>query len=622
MVTKTALTDEQKLAAKHNKGPAIIEACAGAGKTTTLATAVHYACTHGIPSEKIRMVAYNAVAAENMAKKLKHQFSITDVACTTIHSFGMSLIRSHFKLVGFTEMPEFLEKTTGRRLLEEAIRKVAESSGMAPNQLKHAVHQIFQQGKKSVSVKNDVKLAKRVDQVLQHYQAAKLDLNLLDYFDMVSLAVTLLKNNRELMSQVGASIDLLLVDEIQDLTMVEAQLVCYLAKSAKAALLVGDPRQTIYGFKGSSLKVWNKIHSYLKPVAYSLSESFRVPTVNLNFVNAMDQDIGVGRPMISHQYGQKPCLFRANSPEEQYKWIAAQIKSLQTLKVPLEDMAIIARTRRSLVLLKNSGCLENLTLNEAYRKDKPGQAQKLLRALVRLVKWYMKTKGATGFKAVIALTKLLKAIGLTKADIDCVISEIEASGWEGMHIPKKPSELRYRRVLQLKNAVENASNLSPEAGMQVLIDALKPIAINKLGKKEKLAILCEFSEVKLAVRTCSHWNEVKTNSLPVASPPQSAGLTLTTAHGAKGEEWPYVFVINLIEGEFPYRMSVKEERLKEELCLFYVAITRASKGLFLIECPVYRNLFTKGSRKKLKGNFEQESSLTAAYASHLKLISK
>ncbi|MGJ0486642.1 MAG: UvrD-helicase domain-containing protein [Methylomicrobium sp.] len=188
MVTKTTLTNEQKLAAKHNKGPAVIDACAGAGKTTTLATAVHYACTQGIPAERTRMVAYNTVAAENMAKKLKHQFGITNVACTTIHSFGRSLIRSHFKLVGFTEIPEFLEKTTGRRLWEEeAIRQIAESCGMTPKQLKRAVHQTFQQGKKSVSVKNDAKLAKQVDQVMQHYQAAKLDLNLLDYSDMVSL---------------------------------------------------------------------------------------------------------------------------------------------------------------------------------------------------------------------------------------------------------------------------------------------------------------------------------------------------------------------------------------------------------------------------------------------------
>ncbi|MGJ0514260.1 MAG: UvrD-helicase domain-containing protein [Methylomicrobium sp.] len=614
MVTKTTLTDEQKLAAKHNEGPAVIEACAGAGKTTTLATAVHYACTNGIPAERIKMVAFNAVAAENMAKKLEYQFGITAVECRTIHSFGMSLICSHFQLVGFTKMPEFLEKKTNR-LLEEAMRKVTESRGMTPKQLRCSVHQTLQQGGKSVSVKNGAKLAKQVDQVLRQYEAVKFDLNLLDYSDMVSLAVKLLKNNRELMNQVGASIDLFLVDEIQDLTMVEAQLVCYLAKSAKAALLVGDPKQTIYGFKGSSLKVWNKIHRYLEPVVYSLSESFRVPTVNLNFVNAVGQDICAGQPMISHRNGRKPCLFRANSPEEQYKWIAAQIKSLQTLEVPLEDMAIIARTRQSLVLLKNSGCLENLELNEAYRKAEPGQAQKLLRALVRLVKWYVKTKRSTRFKAVIALTNLLKAIGLPKADIDRVVSQIEAIGWEGMNIPKKPNELRYRRVLRLKNAVEKASNLSPEAGMQVLIDALKPIAINKLGKKEKLAILCEFSEVKLAVRTCSHWNEVNTNSLPVASP-QSAGLTLTTAHGAKGEEWPYVFVINVIEGEFPYHMSVKDGGLEEELCLYYVTITRASKGLFLIECPVYRNIFTKGSRKKLKGNFEQESSFISSFLSH------
>ncbi|MCK9608680.1 MAG: ATP-dependent helicase [Methylomonas sp.] len=617
MVLRNVLTNEQQAAVDHTDGPGMIEACAGSGKTTTLAAAIHNACTQGVPPQRVQTVTFSNAAADNMQEKLLRQLGIMDVACDTIHSFGRKIVGANYPILGFAAEPKFSKKNTSK-LLEKAIGNIANKYGVERKALKAAVLQVLIQGLIPVSLREDANLCDLVDQVLANYQAAKLRHNLIDCSDMVLLPVTLFKEHPAILAATAEETDLFLVDEVQDLTMVEAQLVCYMAKSVKTALLAGDPKQIIYGFKGSSLKVWKKIVKFLNPKIYNLTESFRVPKSNLPLVNGVGEDIWSGQPIASSQKGLKPYLFKVSSVEVQAELIVKKVKALLASGVALNDIAIIGRTRHSLILLQNTQEFAGLPMIERYRTAKPGTAQKWLRGLIRVVKWFCKTNGVSEFKAIKALSMLLKAIGVPKKTRNVVLEQVVSNGWKYLHIAKKPNESRYRRVLALKNAVIRAARLTPEAGMQVMIDALKPIAINKLGKKEKLAILCELSAIKLAVRECTSWEDVGIRSLPIASP--QTGITLATVHGAKGKEWPYVFVINLIEGEFPHRLADAETGLEEERRLFYVAITRASRGLNLIECPLHRNIFTKGTRKKLTGIFDQPSSFIDAYAAHLKLI--
>ena len=98
-----------------------------------------------------------------------------------------------------------------------------------------------------------------------------------------------------------------------------------------------------------------------------------------------------------------------------------------------------------------------------------------------------------------------------------------------------------------------------------------------------------------------------------------AGIELTTCHGAKGREWQYVFLINVVEGELPFSFNMGDVKLDEEQRLLYVAVSRASKKLFIVESPVHRFMYTRG-RQKYHANLDRESTFVTDYGSQMKAV--
>jgi superfamily I DNA/RNA helicase len=164
--------------------------------------------------------------------------------------------------------------------------------------------------------------------------------------------------------------------------------------------------------------------------------------------------------------------------------------------------------------------------------------------------------------------------------------------------------------------VETAATLVPESGVQLLIDAIKPFMGNRFGKSEKLIVARDFSIVKLAMRGYKNWTDVRVKALP--APYSDTGVELSTCHGAKGREWQYVFLINVVEGEFPYQFKKEAVKLEEERRLFYVAASRASKKFFIVESPVCKNNF--GRSQKYLTNLESQSTFVGDYRPQLKAV--
>jgi DNA helicase-2/ATP-dependent DNA helicase PcrA len=445
----------------------------------------------------------------------------------------------------------------------------------------------------------------------------------IDYADMVSLPIQLLKENKsDIRKKVMTKIKHLLVDELQDITMKEAQFICYVAEQAESSVLVGDKKQSIYGFRGSDLKCWKKLEQKLNPTFYYLTESFRVPRSMLPLVNAIGSDIvGDDPKLTSSKKGFKPRLFRSSNNDEQSDFIVREIKQLLAKGVPAEEIAILGRTTKPLILFKNTLTMSGIEAKEAYRKS-DAKPEKALKSLIRITKWQAKVskKGKHLFKLVNALTRILKISGLPSKIQDKLINQVHADGLDGLCIPKKQGEKYYRRILALRKAVKEAASLPPETGGQYLIDALKPIMGSKFGKKEKTIITRDFSTIKLAMRAYKTWDDVDVNSLPTIYSKSKSCVELTTCHGAKGKEWQYVFLIHVVDGEFPCISHQKSAKLGEELRLFYVAVSRASKMLTIVESPVQKRKYF--NRKTMCINLQSESTFIKRYESELKLINR
>jgi DNA helicase II / ATP-dependent DNA helicase PcrA len=477
------LTIEQKAIIKHKRGPAVVTAGPGTGKTHVLCHRVKHLTNTGDSTEEIVMLTFSKAAALNMETRLEEQFEIDNVLCSTIHAYGYRIIRNNYLSLGFTATPKLKSKQLFKRLAN-IIKRVASRYHIDKRQLEKAVYSVVNDGKNISQIKQDNDLAKSTAEVLKRYQNLKLKKNWINFADMLTLPIQLFKAEPEILKQVRSQIKHLLVDELQDLTMKEAQLIYCLAKGTKSAVLVGDKKQNIYAFKGASIKCWEKLEKMLKPTCYYLTKSFRVPMQLLPLVNTVAADINDDPQLTSNRMGFKPRLFISANNDEQSSFIADEIKKLLAKGVPAKEIAILGHNRKPLALLKNALAMSGIDAIETYRKS-DGIPEKVLKSLMRITKWkaWSTGRGRHPFTLVRSLARVLDVTRLPWKLQENIIEQVCKDGLDALHVPKKQGENHYRLVLGLRKAVESAATLDPEAGVQLLIDALKPMMGNRFGKR-------------------------------------------------------------------------------------------------------------------------------------------
>ncbi len=170
---------------------------------------------------------------KNLVLTMSCVLQLTRLAYVSLWIIGQNL--------GFTAKPKVKTKLLNKRLAF-IVKKVAAQNKIPYKKLQNAVYRVTKEGKGSSSIKLDPSLSESVDEVLKRYKNGKLARNWVDFADMLNLPTQLLKDNPDIMKKIGANISHLLVDEVQDFSEKECQLIYYLAKYAKSAVLVGDTK--------------------------------------------------------------------------------------------------------------------------------------------------------------------------------------------------------------------------------------------------------------------------------------------------------------------------------------------------------------------------------------------
>lgn len=399
--------------------------------------------------------------------------------------------------------------------------------------------------------------------------------------------------------------------------------------------MVGDPKQAIYKFRGSDLTCWHKLEDLLskrfgsKLRYYCLTKSFRVPEQATGLVNAVAADINDDLPLISDRQGFVPRLFKAESNDQQSAFVAKVIKKLLAKKVDPEEIAILGRTRKTLYSMKSHLSHLGIAAVEDYRKSR-ATTEKVLRALIRITKHFARNLNnpETSIPPENSWYRLVNYLGLPEEIGDCVYDNVyvNGQGWGAFTVPKKigGSERLYRGIKNLKETVVKAAALEPEAGTQLLIDALSRFIHHRFGKETAL-IKRDLSETTITMRAYNSWTEIDLNTIPLVY--SKSGVQLHTIHGAKGKEWKYVFLINVVDKYLPFYFNGKSD-LDEERRLYYVAITRASERVTIIHSPVIGTSFpakrktTKGDPKRGKQVevLKKVSPFISSYQNHMKLV--
>jgi DNA helicase-2/ATP-dependent DNA helicase PcrA len=542
---KTSLR-EQRTIIQHQHGPLLVTAGPGCGKSTALLARIRFLIlSRKVKPEQILVLTFNEKTEQDLKRRLESMLGIqaTAVEIRTYHAFGLKLIRQHYSILGFSKEPQVLPKITN--LLEWQKRRQ----------------------------------------------------NLVDFEDMLIMPLRLVRRYPETFQKAIASYRHLLVDELQDINERQATLLRKLVKSPsmESAVFVGDRKQSIYAFRGALPEHWLRIEGIPNLKISPLSQTHRLPKSSLALVNGVGAEICDDPPLRSERVaGGRPQWRTFATSDDQADFIAKEVRRLLQHGVPAHEIACLARHRQNLGRLSQALAQRGIGSCELYRDQHDLEPVRKLIQLLRLVKDLRQAGTSVQKKAAVfarrrrSLEQLLQWFQVPPKTVGQICRQFATRGLEAIQVKKKPNEAFYRQVLAFRKALSEAIDCAePERAAQLLIDTLRGF----IGRRDPKLLdfyLKDLSEVKLKIRLYPNWQALSFKPLHPQDQEPTAAIQLMTAHGAKGKEWQYVFVIDCVEGHYPSCYVKTQKGIEEERRVFYVSITRHTEQLYLLQAPFPR----------------------------------
>ena len=588
------LNPAQREAVQAPDGPILVIAGAGSGKTRTLVYRVAWLVEQGISPQSILLLTFTRKAAQEMLTRVEEMLgtSCREVAGGTFHALAYRVLRRHGGAIGLTGPLTVMDRADavdimgrlgkslgfdrdhfmpGKKDLVELISRMANRG------------EAFEAGIRRFAPQWEAELP-RLIQWQQAFEQYKRDHFLLDYDDLLILALRLFEEQPETARRLSAQYQYVLVDEYQDTNLPQAQIVRHLTGVHGNIMVVGDDSQSIYGFRGAHFKnILEFPRLFPGARIVKLEENYRSSQAILDLANKV---ISFAPQQYSkclrahYPHGDLPRTVEFQYEEGQSQFVVNQVRELARQGVPLREMAVLFRAGH------HSFNLEiNLQKNGIPFAKYGGQ--KL-------------TEGAH-------IKDLLAYLKVARNPRDALSWERILKHLEGLG-PKRAGQI-IEGVLELEDwpdrvrLLEKHPRLQPQLGKlgtmlgALMEDADRPAeALETVWKyyQNLLPRLYEDTERRLRdieelLRVSQGYTDLDDfladlllDTSENREAPAQDLLTLSTVHSAKGLEFQVVFVIWLTEGRFP-SVHAREsfEELEEERRLLYVAITRAKERLFL-----------------------------------------
>lgn len=610
----------------------------GSGKTTTLTSRVGYLITHhGYNPQNVICCTFTVKASREMRERLCNLIGAdleSKLVMGTFHSICRRLLAVYGHLIGVPKGFGIADSSDSASIIKRIIKRL--NLSLDPKKARSKISSQKSKGKTPGDLrKSSQKQAEEQEfmTIFQEYESDLAASQLLDYDDLLLRCVDLLRAYPACVSNVEA----LLIDEFQDTNIIQFELMKLLAAKHKRITIVGDPDQSIYGFRSAEIKNLRQMKTtYPQTVVINLEENYRSASAILKLAQKLiEQD--AARPAkklkATRCYGTKPVLRRLPNPNEEALWIANEIKRIHMMTGPLlrhSDFAILLRSAYLSLLIEKALASQGIP----YRMV--GGQRFFDRAEIRILIDYLRTishpDNNQSFLAII--NNPSRKIGETIiAEMVRLAEERKISVWTvaqkvlvgdlafDKRFPTAAEQALGRLVAMIKNARQKVSTTLPANVPSMLID----LVVKSIGFEDYLrSKYKEDHEERLenVKELIAHASEVLVGSavdgsLPiidgVEQQPLNGGqevlaqflsnivlssevekggptdeisrVTISTIHSAKGLEWPVVFIPAMYEGSIPHSRA---EDTDEERRLLYVAMTRA-QGLLTMTFPLVQS---------------------------------
>lgn len=593
------LNERQREAVLTTEGPLLVLAGAGSGKTKTITHRIVHLIHQGVAPWQILAVTFTNKAAKEMrerASDLIKRFPPSHLAAmdgypliTTFHSFGVRILREFHDQAGLRRHFTIYDRSDSVR----AIKNALEEAGYNPKEFEpRKILSMISRAKGDALSQTDFldkasTYPERVAaEVWGKYEEKLRADQALDFDDLLLKTLRLIESNVEVKNILQERFRYIHIDEYQDTNKVQYEIARVLAGEKCNICVVGDIDQSIYSWRGADIRnVLQFEKHFAKAKTILLEENYRSTQIIIEASNRVIEKNKNRVPktvFTNNVEGEKITLFGAFSGNHEAEYVAAKAKKLIDDGIRPSEIAVLFRTN-----------FQSRALEEAFlNAEVPYQ--------VLGVKFFERKE----VKDVLSYLRLAKNPAST-ADLSRVINT-PSRGIGPATILKvlegKKEDLKTAALNKVEAFDQMMLDITDESNTKKLSEILKFIitrtgieaSLKKSGTEEDLERLENLRElVSLATRydeldpaegieTILEEAALQSDQDEIKDKEEKDAVRLMTVHAAKGLEFPYVFVTGMEEGLFPHeRLDDKGVDQEEERRLFYVALTRAGKKLWL-----------------------------------------
>jgi len=603
------LNEPQRQAVTNTEGYIRVIAGAGSGKTRALSYRFAYLVNEiGIMPSNILCVTFTNKSANEMRQRIRRLTGDSDTGyISTFHSFCVSVLQEDIHAVQYPKNFLVLDNSD----IDSMLKIIYEERGLTLR------HMTFSKARDMIEIRKILKdpeyykymIAFPLDELHQKYLDAVEPEDIifwgylhqqkkcfsLDYNDLIKYVLYIFSVNEEIRLKWQQRLEYIMIDEYQDIDELQYRLMKVLCAYHNNLFIVGDPDQTIYTWRGASVRYILDFDKEFPDVrTIMMMENYRSTPQIVAVANSL---IGNNKNRLKKELipvlpeGVAVVYHHAKTAEAEAKWIALQIKELAGNGAKLGDVAILYRAHYI-----------SRTLEEVFRQEE------LPYTIYSGVQFFgrMEIKDALSYLRLIVYKddlSFLRVVNVPKRNIgerrikflQDYAAQNQCSLYNALARTIDDEIFKNTKAKRFLDLIERFSTGYQDMPVSEVLSALLDQSgyeamLRTEGSQERLDNLAELKQSIYEYETsCGEECTIENYLVRVALLTNTDAVTgknavkMMTVHTAKGLEFPHVFLCGFGEGVFPSKKTATLEGMEEERRLAFVAFTRAKKALFLTD---------------------------------------
>lgn len=610
------LNEQQRAAVEHFRGPLLVLAGAGSGKTSVITRRIARLVERGVRPEAVLAVSFTNKAAAEMAERmvpLVGQRIAERLWLSTFHSFGVRFLGEENRALGYDGRFVIFDQGDALGLIKDLVKRIRKPDRALDTS---AILTRISLWKNAFLAPDEVRpSALEYDEVAREvypeYEKALRQMHAVDFDDLVVAPVRVLRDREDIRAKWQKRFSHLLIDEFQDTNRSQLELVRQLANEESNVCVVGDDDQSIYAWRGAEVgNILEFEQNFPGATVIKLENNYRSRQPILEVANAAiarSRGKRHAKQLVpTRGDGDRVRLVACHDVDAEAKFVAREIKRLQSEKgVALEDVAVLYRSnlqaRQIEAELRNEGIAYRLFGGtQFFDRKEIKDAVAYLRVVVmpedelslrRIANHPPRGLGDTSLDRLAAHAarhRIPLAKAIEQADRIEGLPEVARRGASELH---RAITTARSRIEARESLVTTTRALLEDAGL--FTHVAQSDGKDGERRRDNLEFLMRSLERHESQRGSDVPNLVQfTNrlSLRFDGSEEEAGnrVTLSSLHSAKGLEFDYVFLVGCVEGYLPHSRTTDPKvteavvtDVEEERRLFYVGVTRAKERLYL-----------------------------------------